>query len=170
MSPERLARGGTCSVHPRVHTRTPFPISLPTTTPLNLFNGTAPHQPHTLSSLHNTTHTYISTHPFPPAPAGALTPTSGLTLRSTSPIMTSNASPTFWLCRAEVSVKPHLKDSARARPWAVVTWRCSGRRSDLLPMIVKGISCVWEGACGLLLKVGGKVRRGRRRYAGLMMW
>jgi hypothetical protein len=45
---------------------------------------------------------------------------------------------TFSLKRALASVQAHLNSSARARPDSLVTWRCSGRRSDLLPTMTRG--------------------------------
>ena len=75
---------------------------------------------------------YMTMHLLPPV--GSL----GFWLRSTSPMTSSKLLITFSLYRAEASVHAHLNSSARAFPSSGVTWRCSGRRSDLLPTTTRG--------------------------------
>jgi len=80
----------------------------------------------------NTPHHIIS-QVFPP-PVGSL----GFWAFSICPIMSSNALVTFSLNRALASVLAHLNSSASFLPSSTVTWRCSGRKSLLLPTMTMG--------------------------------
>lgn len=61
---------------------------------------------------------------------------------SICPIMSSNALVTFSLYRALASVHAQAHFSASCLPSSGVTWRCSGRRSLLLPTITTGTHSV----------------------------
>jgi hypothetical protein len=85
---------------------------------------------------------YMTRHLLPPA--GSL----GFWLLSISWIIRSNALSTFSLYRALVSVQAHLNSAASALPSSGVTWRCSGRRSDLLPTMTMGTqSMAYKWSC-----------------------
>lgn len=58
------------------------------------------------------------------------------------PMSISNALPTFSLYRALASVHPHWIFSESFCPSSAVTWRCSGRRSLLLPTMTIGTDSV----------------------------
>jgi hypothetical protein len=79
---------------------------------------------------------YIRTHLE--SPDGSL----GFSPFSICSIMSSNDLVTFSLYRALASVKAHLNFSASSLPFSTVTWRCSGRRSLLLPTMVIGTHSV----------------------------
>ena len=93
---------------------------------------------------HIPTHTSKCPFPFPhirihlESPEGSL----GFSPFSICSTISSNALVTFSLYRALASVKTHLNFSANSLPCSAVTWRCSGRRSLLLPTIVIGTQSV----------------------------
>lgn len=61
---------------------------------------------------------------------------------SISAIISSNALATLVSYAALASVQPHCSLSPSLRPSSTLTWRCSGRRSLLLPTMTMGTDSV----------------------------